>query len=184
MSSDNELTQNLASVFSVHGYSGATMTALANASGLKKASLYHRFPGGKEEMAAKVLQLCNEIVEQGVIGPLNSQDLSLEQLADLLIEQFDLLYQGGKDSCILNMLSHPINEPGPFSDAIRLIYQGIIKAIARVVELNGLTPENAKQKAITVMVLTQGGLIVSRGTGNTEPFNHAMTELRRCLLVD
>ena len=40
----------LAEVFRERGYEGASLAALSEASGLGKASLYHFFPKGKEEM--------------------------------------------------------------------------------------------------------------------------------------
>ncbi|MEO0971892.1 MAG: helix-turn-helix domain-containing protein, partial [Pseudomonadota bacterium] len=52
---DDDLLDRLSSVFREVGYEEASMALLASASGLKKASLYHRFPGGKEQMAREVL---------------------------------------------------------------------------------------------------------------------------------
>jgi TetR/AcrR family transcriptional repressor of lmrAB and yxaGH operons len=45
----------LAEVFREHGYEGASLALLGDATGLGKGSLYHFFPNGKEEMAAAVL---------------------------------------------------------------------------------------------------------------------------------
>jgi len=45
------LLRQLGQVFRERGYEGATLTQLAAATGLGKASLYHHFPGGKAEMA-------------------------------------------------------------------------------------------------------------------------------------
>ena len=47
--SDQELMERLAKVFRNYGYEGASMTVLAKVTGLQKASLYHRFPGGKQD---------------------------------------------------------------------------------------------------------------------------------------
>ena len=45
----------LAEVFREHGYEGASLSLISKATGLGKGSLYHFFPGGKEEMAVAVL---------------------------------------------------------------------------------------------------------------------------------
>jgi AcrR family transcriptional regulator len=42
----------LAEVFREHGYEDASLSLLSQATGLGKGSLYHFFPGGKEEMAS------------------------------------------------------------------------------------------------------------------------------------
>ena len=52
---DGELIARLSGVFRDVGYEGATLSALAAATGLQKASLYHRYPGGKQQMADEVL---------------------------------------------------------------------------------------------------------------------------------
>ena len=53
--SEEEVVQKLFQVFRLKGFDGASLSDLAEATGLKKASLYHRYPGGKQEMAAAVM---------------------------------------------------------------------------------------------------------------------------------
>jgi len=53
---DDDLICKLTDVFRNVGYDGASLAVLADATGLKKASLYHRFPGGKEQMAEEVFK--------------------------------------------------------------------------------------------------------------------------------
>jgi len=48
---DAQLTDALTDVFRTYGYEGATLSRISEATGLQRASLYHRFPGGKEAMA-------------------------------------------------------------------------------------------------------------------------------------
>jgi TetR/AcrR family transcriptional repressor of lmrAB and yxaGH operons len=48
---DAELLTKCTEVFRTYGFEGATMSRISAATGLEKGSLYHRFPGGKEEMA-------------------------------------------------------------------------------------------------------------------------------------
>ena len=55
---DGQLTEALTRVFQTYGYDGATLSRISDATGLQRASLYHRFPGGKEEMAKFVLATC------------------------------------------------------------------------------------------------------------------------------
>src|SRR5687767_6837809 len=50
-----DLLPLLAEVFRSHGYEGATLALISQATGLGKGSLYHFFPGGKAQMAADVL---------------------------------------------------------------------------------------------------------------------------------
>ena len=47
-----DVIQALIDVFRRCGYDGATLSSISEATGLGRASLYHHFPGGKQEMAA------------------------------------------------------------------------------------------------------------------------------------
>jgi AcrR family transcriptional regulator len=51
-----ELIAILDDVFRRRGYEGATLSELSRACSLGKASLYHHFPGGKDEMANVLLR--------------------------------------------------------------------------------------------------------------------------------
>ena len=51
----SQVLRALGEVFRAHGYEGASLTLITEATGLGKGSLYHLFPGGKEQMAAEVL---------------------------------------------------------------------------------------------------------------------------------
>ena len=49
------LAERLSAVFCENGYEGASLSGLAEACELSKASLYHHFPNGKVDMANAVL---------------------------------------------------------------------------------------------------------------------------------
>ena len=67
---DAEILERLARVFRDVGYEGARLAMLAKATGLQKASLYHRFPAGKEQMARDVLGAAGAWLEQNVLSVL------------------------------------------------------------------------------------------------------------------
>ncbi|WP_315889750.1 TetR/AcrR family transcriptional regulator [Kovacikia minuta] len=46
---------SLLNLFRQFGYDGVTLSKISQATGLGKASLYHHFPGGKDEMVETVL---------------------------------------------------------------------------------------------------------------------------------
>jgi AcrR family transcriptional regulator len=60
----------LGEVFRAHGYEGASLTLITEATGLGKGSLYHLFPGGKEQMAAEVLADIDGWFELNIYAPL------------------------------------------------------------------------------------------------------------------
>ena len=79
-----EVISRLLAVFRLHGYEGASMAMIAEKVGLQKASLYHLFPGGKEEMANAVLSSIGEFLEEKLLSPLRSGGTPHERLAAMI----------------------------------------------------------------------------------------------------
>ena len=119
---DEDLMVRLTEVFRELGYEGASLVALSEATGLKRASLYHRFPGGKEQMAREVLMAADAWVTEHILEPLVSNkppEVRVRQMIKALSE----FYAGGKQACLLNMLSSPDMDKGPFSKHIRAAFK-------------------------------------------------------------
>jgi AcrR family transcriptional regulator len=68
---EDDLIGRLARVFREVGFEGASLSILAQATGLQRASLYHRFPGGKQQMAEEVLTTTGAWLEAKVLQVLS-----------------------------------------------------------------------------------------------------------------
>lgn len=172
---DEQVLAQLTEVFQLHGYEGASLSRLSAATGLQRASLYHRFPGGKEEMAAAVLRRAVEWLDAHVLTPLRgggSPAARVQHMADRL----DEFYHRGGRSCLLNTMSFG-GDQGLFHQHIRDAVQVWLGAMAEVAVEAGLGPEMARRRAQEALVRIQGSLVLARAAGNTEPFQHALAEL-------
>ena len=101
---EEKLLDHIADVFRAYGYEGASLNHIAKATGLKRASLYHRFPGGKEEMATAVLQRTARQFDSYILAPL-SESITLSQRITRMAERLDEFFHGGRRSCLLDTLS-------------------------------------------------------------------------------
>jgi TetR/AcrR family transcriptional regulator, lmrAB and yxaGH operons repressor len=177
---DAELAQKLAIVFRNRGYEGASLALIANETGLEKASLYHRFPGGKEEMAAAALAYVGNGFVTAVIKPLGGPGEPAEKLrlAQRGLRDF---YQDGELPCALDTLSLP-----PATDAVREglrnAYTVWVEAFAGLAREAGSSAGAAKRRAQRAVGLIEGALVISRVTGETKPFRQAISELPGVLL--
>jgi len=180
--SDDDLLDRLAAVFRARGFAGASLAELSSATGLKRASLYHRFPGGKEQMAHEVLTAAADWLEREVIAPLAGESppgVRVAALQDALAR----FYDGGRQACLLNMLSSARVEDGPFAAEIGAMFARLIDAFAALAEEAGHPPAEARVRAERAVMLLQGGLVLARGTGCVAPFRRALEALRQELLV-
>lgn len=173
---EQELMARLSAVFRDVGYEGATLTMLSEAAGLKKASLYHRFPDGKEQMAREVLESAQSWLEEHILSPLRA-DGAPEQRIAKMIKQLDAYYSGGKQACLLNMLSSARIHEGPFTHVIKQIFQAWIESLSAAVADAGVEKREARARAERAVIMLQGSLVFSRGTGSTRPFHDFLKAL-------
>ncbi|MFA5950937.1 MAG: TetR/AcrR family transcriptional regulator [Hyphomicrobium sp.] len=178
---DEELMARLSGVFRDVGYEGATLAMLAEATGLKKASLYHRFPGGKEQMAREVLESAGAWLEENILAPLKGGGTPADRITEMA-RQLDAFYSGGKQACLLNMLSSSRIHEGPFTEAIKKIFEAWIEALSAVMGDAGLDRKEARARAERGVIMLQGSLVLARGMGTTRPFREFLKSLPAELL--
>ena len=103
---DNEaLMKGLTSVIRSKGYDGSSLNELAAASGLQKASLYHRFPGGKEEITRTVLTNIHEWIDTHILRIIADSSRTIEDRLSIALENIKDFYQNGEAVCIIRALS-------------------------------------------------------------------------------
>src|SRR5690606_27454940 len=173
---DKEVISGLTKVFSSKGYEGASLQDLATAASLKKASLYHRFPNGKKEMADAVLAHLQAWVQENVFDILNDTHTKPEVRLKTAIENIGVLYDGGNRTCIFRALS--------MEAGMELFGQQIedgMKVWIAVFEKIGLelklSPKQAKEYALQTLIDIQGSLILARGLGNTGIFEKTLMNI-------
>lgn len=180
--SDEDLMDRLGDVFRDAGYEGASMAELAAAAGLKKASLYHRFPGGKRQMADEALRSIVERIQTGMLAALQSDAPPRERLT-AMTRALDWFYDGGRKACLLNTLASPDWEGGPFNPEIGAAFEALTGAVAGTLVDAGLDAATARRRALKAVSLIEGALVVSRGRTSVEPFQVMLADLPEDLLT-
>jgi len=74
----------LGEVFREHGFEGASLSLIGARTGLGKGSLYHFFPGGKEDMAVAVLTEIEAWFATRIFKPLREDANAPRAIADML----------------------------------------------------------------------------------------------------
>ena len=180
---DEDVLAGLTEVFQSKGYEAASLQDLARATGLKKASLYHRFPGGKKQMAEAVLGHLSEWVEEHVFRVLHHTAESPQIRLQKAIDQIKVLYDNGKNTCIFRALSM---ETG--ISLFRLqIEKGMnewLKAFEAIGEELKLDSKTAKDYAYQSMIDIQGSLILTSTLDDPEIFGDALKRITNRYLND
>lgn len=170
------VVEALMQVFRSVGYDGASLAELASATGLKKASLYHRFPGGKEEMANVVLDHVSGWSESQIFETLYSSDPAAERL-DAALNAIYILYDGGRLACILRAMAHG-TAAALFRAKIAGIFQRWVNAFTHLATDLGHDPETAKRLGESTLIKIQGSLILAQTLQKPELIQEALSEIR------
>lgn len=163
----------LLGVFRTSGYAGASLKALATASGLKSASLYHRFPDGKGDMAIAAIHRAGEAFAELVIDPLTGDGPPSARLAASAagVRRF---YEDGALGCVLGVMALS-DAPAPVLDVVRAMFDGWTTALAGVLADAG-APEPRADAEDRVAAI-QGALVLARSGAGTEAFARATARL-------
>lgn len=175
-----EAIAQILKVFRQYGYEGTTLSRLSKATGLGKASLYHYFPNGKEEMAQAVLDFIDQWMKSNIFVPLKGTGTPRDRLRQMS-ENVDRLYCGGEQTCILAVLS--LGEAKDlFHSQIQQALKSWIDTLAEVLVEADIEPTLARQRAEDAVIQIQGSLILARGLDNTAPFQRVLKQLPEMLL--
>ncbi len=179
--SREEIVVQLVDVFRRHGYEGASLSHISKLTGLGKASLYHHFPGGKEEMAEAALDHIDRWLETTILKSLSSRAKpakKLQQMCDQVQEFFD----EGRKSCLWAVLVLGESSDDLFHNRIKQALSRWIDAIAAVLQEMGLDKEEARDRAEETILRIQGALVMARGLDSTRPFQRTMKAVKSELL--
>ncbi len=177
---EEELLDRLTDVFRTYGYDGASLSKISEATGLQRASLYHRFPGGKEDMAKVVLERAGQWLFNRVLAPLSGPGTPAQRIRNMANELHSF-YAGGQNCCLLDSLSF-----GSDDNAIRQhVQQGMsawVNELAKVAQEGRVSAKKARQKAQDAISQIQGTLVVARVIKDYGPFERMLAELPTTLL--
>jgi len=172
-----EVIPEIRDAFRRHGYDGTSLTTIAEATGLGRASLYHHFPGGKDEMVGAALDDVEAMVEQRIIAALRRANQSPEQRLKKMAEELDLFHQGGRAACLCGLLALTAPSLRP---RVRKIFGRWLDALTDLAEAAGNSrPRAAAEDALAKI---EGALILAAAQESKRPFRRALRDLPGLLL--
>ncbi|HEY0253070.1 MAG TPA: TetR/AcrR family transcriptional regulator [Kofleriaceae bacterium] len=179
--SKETLLARLLDIFRERGYEGASLADLSEATGLGRSSLYHYFPGGKDEMATAVLAHLDGILEQALYAPL-ATTVSPKKKLEAMLAVLDDFYEGGARACLLERLCASVDRPvirGP----LRRSFELWLVAFEKLGTDAELPRAVARARAEDALARIEGALVVVAGTGKKDVFARALDDVRSTFLA-
>jgi AcrR family transcriptional regulator len=170
----------VAEVFRELGYEGASMSEITARTKLSKGSLYHFFPGGKEEMAAEIMANIDAWFVVEMFKPLEESEP--RAAIARMWETADSYFRSGRRVCLIGAFA--LDETRDrFSAAIRGYFHRWIEALANALIKAGLPGSEAKALAEEAVIGIQGALMLARALGDEAVFARTLARLKRRLEI-
>jgi TetR/AcrR family transcriptional regulator, lmrAB and yxaGH operons repressor len=167
-----DIIPRLAEVFRTHGFEGASLSHITLATGLGKGSLYHFFPGGKDEMAAAVLTEIDGWFAANVFVPLRQHE-PREAIA-AMFSSVDSYFRSGGRVCLVGVFALA-DTRDRYAQAIAGYFSAWIDALA--VALGKLGHADARGLALELVGGIQGALVIARSQNDTAVFTQLLARL-------
>lgn len=171
----------LAEVFRAHGFEGASLARITEGTGLGKGSLYHYFPGGKEEMAQAVLAHIDHWFEVHVFAPLRED--APEQALAHMFDECAHYFRSGQRVCIVGVFALSSTRDR-FALAVKHYFVAWASALNDALLRAGHETLAAAELAEDTVGAIQGALVLARAVDDAQVFMRTLQRLHCRMRLD
>lgn len=171
----------LVDVFYEHGFDGTSLSIISECTGLQRASLYHHFPGGKEEMAKAVIEYADRWGEEFIAKLVMDNSIPPKMRLEQLMQNLDELHWRPEQLSPSNAFVIG-GARAQFSGHIQWHYHSCVWMMTELMVACGIPQEIAKRRAWEQRILWEGGLVCSRVLGDMSLFRGLMQRMPAYLL--
>ena len=162
-------------LFRKRGYHATGLNDILEAAQAPKGSLYHHFPGGKEAIGVSVVEkISNSLLSLLAQSRARSTEAILRQAgAQMLVGMEKTNYE----LCTLFASFAAERKTSPqLGLAVTLAYGELTAEIEALLLRDGWTARSAKDKALLVTALMEGGLLLSQAQSDSTAFKLALKQ--------
>jgi TetR/AcrR family transcriptional repressor of lmrAB and yxaGH operons len=161
----------MAALLRLRGLNATGVLDVVQTGGAPRGSLYHHFPGGKEQLAEEAVLLARDTVERWIERAASVEEF-LERYAGRL-ERTEF-----RDGCPVAAVAL---EGAPTSERLRAACAGALNtwraALARRLEAAGHDRETAAGLATIVLCAFEGALVLARAERSAAPLREVIARL-------
>lgn len=166
-----DIEDSLALLFRQRGFDGVSLSVIAEQSGMGKASLFHRFPGGKDDMARATIRAVAEQFENALAAALEKANVAqTQQKLHIFLCDF---YARGQLGCLIGVFSVP-EIAARFRPELQQMLRCITDSICGFLRRLGFTKIQATLKADDFLADLQGSLVLSSINADANQFDKRM----------
>jgi AcrR family transcriptional regulator len=171
-------------LFRRHGYNGTSLSHISDAANATVGSIYHFFPGGKEALAAAVVETTGAVYRELFQAIVTQADHPAAAYVDFfaaaagVLEESDFI-----DPCPIGTIAREVaNTSEPLRQAAETAFDSWITAAREHLATAGIADDVANELATVFVATVEGAFVLSRTQRTTAPLAAAGRHL--AFLVD
>jgi AcrR family transcriptional regulator len=158
-----------AELFRRQGLTGTGIKQILAQAEAPFGSLYHHFPGGKDELAAETIRRAGEFYGRLVAGKIAEQPDLVSGIRAAFVGAGETLEATGyADACPVETVALEVastNEPLRLATAE--VFESWLGGLAARLAREGMGPEDARALALTILSALEGAFVLARATRST-----------------
>lgn len=160
-------------LFRKHGYHGVGLNDILAAASAPKGSLYHHFPGGKEEIGvAVVAEITRGILALFGASRAKKTSTVLMQVGEQMSATIE---RTNHEICTLFTAFLAERSASPkLGEAVANAYSEMTLAIETRLKQDGFAARVARERAAIVVMLLEGGAMIAQAQQSVAPFSLAL----------
>ncbi len=169
------MIEGAAQLLSRRGLQATSFSEVLDHTGAPRGSLYHHFPGGKDEMIRAALDLVSQRMGQIIERKAAAR---AEEITDLFLRIWRSVLVGSQleAGCAVLAVTVAADSPELLEHAAGIFRAWRVR-LAELLERGGLAPADAMRFATTLIAASEGAVVLSRAEKSMDPFELVAAQL-------
>ncbi len=169
------IVNSSATLFRRQGYTATGVKQIVSDAEAPFSSLYHFFPGGKDELAAEAIRSSGEMFKELVEGVFDAAPDALSGVRDCFAGAAETLrLTGYADACPIATVALEVASTNePLRGATAEVFESWIASATTRFAAEGIERTSARALAIAMIGALEGAFVLSRALRSTEPLEVA-----------
>jgi AcrR family transcriptional regulator len=174
-STKDRILDTTAEMFRRYGYTGTGLKQIVQKANAPFGSLYHHFPGGKEELGAEVIRRSGRMY-QDLVTAIFDASPTIDSSVDNVFSGAAavLVATDYADACPIATVALEVASTNePLRQATADVFEAWIAAATDSFTAHGIAAPKARELAIGMIAALEGAFVLARATRSTEPMDVA-----------
>jgi AcrR family transcriptional regulator len=175
MSTRDRILDSTAELFRRYGYTGTGLKQIVTEANAPFGSLYHFFPGGKQHLGVEVIRRSGQMYQELVEGVFDAAPDVVTGTSDCFLGAAATLEATDyADACPIETVALEVASTNELlRQATAEVFESWIQSAIRRFTAAGISRRKARELAVSMIALLEGGFVLSRAMRSTEPLEIA-----------